>query len=351
MSSPDEPGGGRPAAPRTGGDGRSGTGTRERQPPVLPSGASPGAPPRASGAPPVVPPRAPGAPPGGRAAGAPPRPAARRPPGSPPVVGGTSAGAPTEPGRLPMDPRIRQRRIDVRRTEGRRRRRVLVGCLAVAAVVAGTAGAVRSPLFDVDYVDVRGAERTARPEVVAAGRLHTRPALLDVDTAAIERAVEALPWVLRATARRNWPGSVRIDVVERRPAAVVPTPDGAWAVADRTGRVLAVGPEKPPGLPAIGGLAPPGPPGTTLPADSRPSLEVAAALSDELRTRIADVAAVGGGEVELQLVAPGGVVRLGPPSELEEKLRVLATVLTRADLAEVATIDVRVPRAPALTRR
>ena len=264
----------------------------------------------------------------------------------PPVA---SAPAPVTP--LPMDPRIRRRRVEVRRDESRRRRRILLTCVAVATLVAGAAGATRSPLLDVDRVVVVGAGHTARTDVVAAGRLGSSPAMLDVDTSSVARRLEALPWVLEARARREWPSTIRVDLVERRPAAVIPAGDGVWALADGSGRVLAVGPEKPAGLPVLGAVPVPGRPGTTVPEEARPSLAVAAALPEELRARIADVAAVPGGEVELQLTPPGGVVRLGAPVDLHQKLGVVATILAKADLAGVAVVDVRVPRAPALTRR
>lgn len=250
-----------------------------------------------------------------------------------------------------MDPRIKQRRQEVRREEGRRRRRVLLCCLGVAAALGGAAGASRSPLFDVDYVDVRGAEQTPRMEVLRAGGLDGHPAMVDIDSGTVARQVEALPWVEGAAVTREWPGTVRIDLTERRPAAVLPAGEGQWAVADATGRVLAVGPDKPAALPVIGGVPQPGPPGSTLGQDVRPALRVAASLPGELKERVADVASVPGGEVELQLVPPGGVVRLGPPAGLGEKLRVLRALLEQADLAGLAVIDVRVPNAPALTRR
>lgn len=284
-------------------------------------------------------------------------------PGERPRRGAGSGGAPEAP-RVPgppeapsvpapgaMDPRFRQRRIEVRRDEGRRRRRILLSCLGVVAAAAAAVGAGRSPLFDVDYVDVRGAEHTPRQEVLRAGMLHGRPAMLDVDAGSLERRLEALPWVLDATARRQWPGTVRIDLTERRAAALLPTGDGRWAMADRTGRVLAVGEEKPAALPVLGNLPRPGPPGSTLPAPALGPLRVAAVLPEPLRARVADVATVAGGEVELQLVPPGGVVRLGRPVRLVEKVAVLQTVLDRADLAGIAVLDLRVPRAPALTRR
>lgn len=252
---------------------------------------------------------------------------------------------------LPMDPRIRRRRIEVRRDEGRKRLRILVGCAAVVLTALAAVGVSRSPLLDVDYVDVRGAEQTGRLELVAAAGLGGHPAMLDVDTADVVRRVEALPWVLRASARLQWPGTVRVDITERRPAAVLPAGEGQWAVADVTGRVLQIGPEKLPGLPVIGDVPPPERAGGTVAATAVPSLKVAAALPAPVRERIADVATVAGGEVELQLVPPGGVVRLGRPEDLAAKFSVLATMLARADLAGVRLIDVRVPQAPALTRR
>lgn len=280
---------------------------------------------------------------------APPAPPETKPPETKPADVEQPAG--TKPAAVAMDPRIRRRRIDVRRDEGRKRLRILVGCVSVVAIAAAAGGAGRSPLFDVDYADVRGAEQTPRREVVRAGGLDGHPAMLDIDTATVVRRVEALPWVLEATARRQWPGTVRIDITERSPAAVLPAAGGRWAVADRTGRVLQIGPDKPAGLPVIGNIPPPERAGASVPKAATPSLKVAASLPAAVRERVADVATLATGEVELQLTPPGGVVRLGTPVDLDEKLSVLATVLVRADLARVLVIDVRVPRAPALTRR
>lgn len=250
-----------------------------------------------------------------------------------------------------MDPRIRQRRIEVTRDQGRHRLRLVAGVLAVAAAIALAVGATRSPLFDVDYVDVRGMVRTERRQVVAAGRLGDHPALVDVDTAAVARRVEALPWVLRAEARRDWPGTVRVVLTERRPVASVPAGEGRWALVDASGRVLEVGTDMPAGLPVIGNVAVPGRPGTSVEPAAGPSLRVAAALPSAIRPRVADVAVHAGGEVELQLVPPGGIVRLGRTDDLRRKLEALATVLERADLSRLAVVDVQVPAAPVLTRR
>lgn len=251
-----------------------------------------------------------------------------------------------------IDPRIRQRRVQVRRDEGRRRLHVLTASLAVVGVLAAGAGMTRSPLLDVDYVDVRGAEKTPREALLRATGLRGHPLMVEIHTDQVIRRAEALPWVKKATARREWPGTVRVEVTERAPAAVLPVDEGRrWAIADVTGRILEVGTAKPAGLPVIGNVRDVGAPGSSIANAAGASLDVAASLPRSLRPRVADVATGPGGEVELQLVPPGGVVRLGVSEDLDQKYSALLTLLEKVDLAKLAVIDVRVPRAPVLTRR
>ena len=240
----------------------------------------------------------------------------------------------------------------MRREEGRRRLRVVVATLVVAGAAAIAAGLTRSPALDLDYVDVRGVEHTSRVELLRATGLSGHPLMVEIDTGRVVRRAEALPWVLTARAHRRWPGTVRVEITERVPVAVIPVKGGErWALVDPTGRVLDLSPEKPAGFPAIGNLGPVGPPGTSVAHQAAAALKVSARLPSALRARVADVATGAGGEVELQLTPPGGVVRLGPPEALNLKFAALATLLERADLARVEYIDVRVPKAPVLTRR
>lgn len=251
-----------------------------------------------------------------------------------------------------IDPRIRQRRVDVRREEGRRRLRALVASIVVVAAIAVGVGLTRSPVLDLDYVNVVGAERTPRAALLAATGLDGHPLLVEIDTPTVARRAAALPWVKSARARREWPGTVRIEVTERAPVVVLPVDGGSrWALVDATGRVLSIDRVKPPGWPAIANVARVGPPGTSVAADAAAALSVATALPVVLRPRVTDLAVVSGGEVELHLGPPGGIVRLGPPRQLGPKFAALATLLEKADLTRVAYLDVRVPQAPVLTRR
>ena len=249
-----------------------------------------------------------------------------------------------------LDPRFRRRRIEVRRQEGRRRLVVIAGILGVAGTAVVGWVALRSPLLDVDAVRVTGAVRTPVAEVVAAAGVRPGQALVDVDPDAAASAAARLPWVLRARVTRDWPGSVSIQVTEREAVAVARVDDRTWALVDVDSRVLASVAEPPPGLPTVSGTAPVGPPGTRLGPAWAPLLEVATAAPRPLLGRLQAVAEAEDGGVELRL-APDGIVRFGPPEQVEEKFTAIATVLAQVDTENLAVLDVRIPRAPVLTRR
>lgn len=251
-----------------------------------------------------------------------------------------------------MDPRIRRRRVEVQRQEGRRRLRVLVGITAVVAVGCGAWAATGSPLLDVDRVQVDGAARTPVADVVAAASVPLGRPMVDVDVRAARRGVESLPWIQGVSVVRQWPGRVRIVVTERVPVAVAAIEGGAFALVDASGRVLDTVADEPAGLAVLSELPPPGPPGSVLGAEGRAALSVALALPPELRARTAGVAPTGGsaGEVELRL-APEGTVRLGLPDHLDAKFTAIRAVLAQVDLRNLAVLDVRRPDSPVLTRR
>ena len=248
-----------------------------------------------------------------------------------------------------MDPRLRQRWVETRRREGRRRLRIVAGVLAVGMLVGGSWGVTRSPLLDIDRVVVEGATRSGARVVAETSAVRPGQPLLDLDRGTAARRVGALPWVLRAEVDRDWPGTVRIRVTERVPVAVTRANGGAWALLDRSAKVLALVPTAPPGLAVVEGLPEAGGPGARLGAKAAEALGVVTALPPALTPRVAAVA-VGDGGISLRL-APHGEVRLGPAEAMEEKLQAALTVLGVVDGRTVATLDVRIPTAPVLTRR
>ncbi|MDQ2650465.1 MAG: FtsQ-type POTRA domain-containing protein [Actinomycetota bacterium] len=248
----------------------------------------------------------------------------------------------------PVDPRIRARRAEVQRDAGRRRLRRLVDVGLVLAVVAGFAVALRSPLLDVDRVVVTGAARSGRDAVHEAAGINRGQQLMDVDLTAAGERVAALPWVLDVTVARRLDGTVRLEVEERTPVAVLAAGD-QLSLVDATGRVVGPSPDGTPtdlvrldGLDGVE-LAP----GSQLPDEALPALQVAAQLAERVPGAVAALSV--GPELTGQL-AVGGEVLLGGPERLAAKLRSLATVLAQVDLTCLGTVDLRAPGNPVLTR-
>ena len=249
-----------------------------------------------------------------------------------------------------LDPRIEQRRANVKKEHARGRRRVVLALIAIIGLGSAAWAITRTPLLALEHARVSGIDRTTVDEVVGAAGLDTGTAMTDIDEHGAARRIEALPWVATARVRREWPRTVRVEIRERTAAAVATAIGGGWVLLDHTGRVLA-GLSAPPGdLPLLDGIPPAGPPGSRLARVGRPALAVAAALGSDLRARVVLVVAQGGGDVELRL-RPEGSVRLGRPDRLAEKLTALRTMMARVDLRRLAVLDLRVPTNPVLTRQ
>jgi cell division protein FtsQ len=251
----------------------------------------------------------------------------------------------TSPG---IDPRIRARRIEVQRHNGRRRLRRLIDVLLVLAVLGGFVGALRSPLLDVASVEVGGANHTGSDAVLARAGVAPGDQLMDLHLGAIGARVAELPWVRRVRVSRGLDGVVRLEVVERTPVAVVGAGDGA-VVVDDLGRVLApraglAGVDE---LVQVVGIEEIPAPGAVLAPTAQAALAVAGRLQAAVPGAVTSLRA--GEELEGTL-AVGGTVLLGDANRIAAKLRSLATVLAQVDLSCLATVDVRAPGSPVLTR-
>lgn len=245
-----------------------------------------------------------------------------------------------------IDPRLRARRVEVRRSEGRRRLRVLVAAGAVVGVLLLLVGLLFTPLFDVDHVTVAGQFRTDPEDVVAAAGIDRGEPLVTADLGAAARRIEALPWVDEATVVRSWPGTLRYRVVERQPAAQ--GADGAWVAVDGDGRVLVTLDGEPTDLPVVEGVTVDPTVGASAPEDAAGAFAVAAAIPVSARPAIDAVVVDAEGAVTVRLDS-GGVATVGPLEDLPAKGVALASVVAAVDPC-IATLDLTVASAPLLTR-
>lgn len=245
-----------------------------------------------------------------------------------------------------IDPRIRARRIEVRRGAGRRRLQRLIDLAVVAAVAAGFVGALWTPLLDVDEVRVVGSARTDALEIVDRSGVVRGDPLVGVDLGAVGARIADMPWVAEVRVSRGIDGVIELHVTERTAVATVGT--GAAAVlVDRDGRVLGAAADVP-GAPLLEltGLGPAPPPGGYVADDASDALALAAHLAAAVPGVLARLDA---GDLTGTLIQ-GGAVRFGDARQLDAKTRSLRTVLEQVDLTCLAVLDLRLPGSPVLTR-
>ena len=224
--------------------------------------------------------------------------------------------------------------------------RWLAGVCGVAVLAGGGLVAGRSSLFAVDRIRVVGASHLGAGAVKRLAGIARDANVLFLDAGAVERRLEADPWIRRATVERAYPSTVTIRVEERAPVAAVPG-DGGYALVAADGTLLEQGAPSPGALPLIAAerevptAAGPAPP-VGMPA------RALAALSPGLRARVATATVLGDGTLSLGLT--GGVrVLFGTAERASQKGRVVEAILrwARAEDVALSVIDVRAPGSPA----
>lgn len=253
---------------------------------------------------------------------------------------------PDDPG---IDPRIKARRSKVLRAAGLRRLRWVLVALAVVGVLLLTNLMLRSPLFDVREVTVTGTSYVDPAEMDAIREQLVGEPLVSIDLASVRRAVEANQWVRAVDVSRDWPHTIHIDILERRPVAFYPGDDGLIHLVDIDGRVLETLEGIPVGFVEVNGVGNSAGPGEDAPEPLLPAIRVANDLPDQLKSDVKVVRLVQEG-VTLDLTA-GGTILLGDTTNLREKLVAALAVRTQCPPGSYALLDVRVPSRPAVSPR
>ncbi len=246
---------------------------------------------------------------------------------------------------MAIDPRIRDRRVAVRRAEGRRRLRFLAVCLGMVGLAVAAWGLTRSPLLDLDHVRYEGVAGPDAEAVENAAGLGTGMAMFDLDLGAVERDITALPWVASATASRDWPGTVRVEVETRQPVAVLGITPGPAMLVDAEGVIVRMAPDDV-DLPRIA-MAPTVEPGETETA-ALPAVAVAISVPDDLLPWI-DAITLDDSMLGLDLIGSARV-HLGGADFVADKLAAVRSLLDGVDLTCLDLIDVAVADLPTVTR-
>ena len=105
----------------------------------------------------------------------------------------------------------------------------------------------------IDQVSVSGQRFTPDADIFDALNLPNVRSLLSFDSAAGRERIERLPWIATTTISRIFPGTLKVHVTEREPAALWIRGKREYLI-DATGRVLtAVKPGTQRGLPRVAG--------------------------------------------------------------------------------------------------
>ncbi|MCO4747456.1 MAG: FtsQ-type POTRA domain-containing protein [Proteobacteria bacterium] len=111
-----------------------------------------------------------------------------------------------------------------------------LGFFAGALALSGVFALVRPDLMMVERVEFVGQGRADSPSLRHLSDIRNGTTIWSVDVDGARQGVERHPWVRSATARRVFPDTVRIEVEERTPIALLRL-DGLYYV-DRDGEVF-----------------------------------------------------------------------------------------------------------------
>lgn len=256
-------------------------------------------------------------------------------------VAAADEGSPTPPA---PDPRLRARRIAVRRAESRRRIKWVVGAVVVLLLLVAGLVLLASPMFSIRTVQVEGAVYTD-PDRLAeiVDGLEGEP-ILTADLDGARRSLEEIPWVREARVTMHFPDRISIQIAERSPIAHYRGADGLHRVIDVDGRVL----DAIEGVPAdylpIDGNGPNVAPGAFAGTTWRAAAQLANALPTSLRPRVLRLGVTDAGELTMELSDPPSeqpiLVRFGFPDRYQDKLVALINELPRHAPGTITVIDV-----------
>ena len=243
-----------------------------------------------------------------------------------------------------IEPRMRERRLAVKRAQGRKRLKWAVAAVVVLLIGVGALATLGSSLFAVraGEVTITGNVYTDPERLQAVVDELVGTPVLRVDTQAAEDELEAIPWVDSAKVTTDFPHAVTIDISERRAVATYQAPDGRFRVLDPDGRVLDVIDKWPFAYVLVSG-----PDSVDLeagdfaPQGYKAAAELADNLTGSVRGSVDRIEVTANGSRLSLWLADGTEVRFGEARDLFVKLVRLETVLSvNPDRAPGRPIDV-----------
>jgi cell division protein FtsQ len=242
-----------------------------------------------------------------------------------------------------IEPRMRERRLAVKRAQGRKRLRWLIAVLVLVVLAVAALATFGSSLFAIraDQVTITGNVYTDSDKLQAVVDELVGTPVLVADTQKAERELEAIPWVEDAKVTTHFPHGVSIEIRERAPVATFQGPDQRYRVLDSQGRVLDVLDGYPFAYVLITGPDPVNlDPSEIAPQGYTAAAELAKNLTSDVRGKVDHLEVTADGSRLVMYLDDGTVVRFGEARDLFTKLVRLETVLLENPDRKPGEIDV-----------
>jgi cell division protein FtsQ len=240
-------------------------------------------------------------------------------------------------GKAPESGLDRARKAFARRQRARRWltwRKVLAVVLAIALVGLGVYALYFSSWLRTEGTEVVGNDLVTDKQILAAAAVPTGGPLIDVDLRAIEKRVRSIGAVRQVDVSRKWPHEVRIEVVERKPVAVLNFGEKVY-VLDAEGEPFQAPPRARDGLPRISVA------GSSDKAALREGAAVVTALDGDVSSMVEYVEVRTVDDIQLHL-RDDRLVKWGSSDQSDDKAAVLLQLLKR----KASVYDVSVPGSP-----
>lgn len=110
-----------------------------------------------------------------------------------------------------------------------------------------------TPLFNIKWIDIKGAEKVTSGEIKSAISYQQGSNIFKINLSKSEKKLLAVPYVKSASVHRKLPDGIRVKITERVPSAYIKF-GGGFVLIDNEGRLLEQVKELPENYPELTGV-------------------------------------------------------------------------------------------------
>lgn len=239
-----------------------------------------------------------------------------------------------------------RRRKKLSNIKARKRKRLFITSALLISLLTVAWLLYSSNFFSVKEIRVKGNKNITDQQIIEKSGIKRDASLITLPSSKISNRLRKINWVQHAAVLKDWPDTVILEIIERKPIAYIQT-DGSTYLVDKKGFIIdkRVNIQAGYTLPKIDGL-----PIDKVRAGTyvknkalENALEAYQSLYKELQEDIYSITA--NSPEELYFIANGIEIIYGKAEKTKLKNQVIRTILKQKK-ERISTIDIRVPDKP-----